>query len=242
MQTLESFKNYISKLDTKWKSIDKLIRSNFPNIQFRKNFGSTKTTAKYEWYFTTDYENKTFGIKITYNSSDIINRPSIDIVCKSLPYAVKFTEYNMKYDDFMINGLKKIKLFIKLSFNDIMDFEMSEKQFKIGKEREGKALKTLKDELSLEDLEEILSDIKDLSIVDYKTELKLSTYPKLSAFYEINFEIKENSDILDEYSDFFKILNNSIKRIKSTYNVITNWNFKQLRLTIHIDETSYLPQ
>lgn len=240
MQKLESFTHYISKLDTKWKKVDSLIKSEYPDVTLTH----ASDRSSYQWRFTVDFNKSDYVlVRITYYSS-IVNKSSINLhVNSSIGNGVY--NHDLKYEDFMANGLKKIKIFVETSYKDLDKYKTrSKNKDEEEKRKQKEALKNLTDELSQEDLEEILSDINDLSIVTYNintTKYKMNTRTgdyDISVKYVINFDTKENIDTLDEYSEFFKILSNSIKRIKNTYNVNVKWQSNKALIISAIDETS----
>ncbi len=93
----------------------------------------------------------------------------------------------------------------------------------------------MNNQLPEEDLSEILQDIKDLSVVKPHIitgvdKFDGSRYP----YYNIMFErpVRVTKFNLREFSEFFTLLNETIVRIESEYDVDVEWHHEELNLLI----------
>jgi hypothetical protein len=100
---------------------------------------------------------------------------------------------------------------------DILDNEISKIGFEIYS-KEMKTIEYLHEELSQQDLEDILMDINDLTSVKYRISSGvLRNRKELKPNYRVDFEFKDLN--ITEYKEFIKIMDDVIGRLQSTYNI-----------------------
>jgi hypothetical protein len=93
----------------------------------------------------------------------------------------------------------------------------------------------MNNQLPEEELDEILQDIKDLSVT--KPHIITGAYEfngKRQPYYNIMFEKPQGITKfnLKEFSEFFTLLNEAIVRIESEYEVDVEWHHEELNLLI----------
>jgi hypothetical protein len=97
---------YLSKIDTKWKNIDILLKYNFENVEFQKDQSSHG--LHYNWSFIHWIDDESFTISVIYSPFiPFIARSVINISCE--PNDIKRNHLttdcnNVGYRRFMING------------------------------------------------------------------------------------------------------------------------------------------
>jgi hypothetical protein len=252
MEHLESIKTFLNKIDSKIDSLEKRLRSKAEKLNeyLRSNFKNVREIkvepyqrsegVRGEWRFEvprpqmignpkfSEAPENIHSIKIQIDNR--FSPKSITINISS--FGVVISEWRMDFKD-----INNIKSEIENKINGI-----EQRRYQHNKEHQEriehytKLRKDLSDELPMEDLEEILSDIKDLSIVEFSIKMQVtSENPK--PFYDVRFQFKNLDDEEDkthEYSEFYRILSESIRRIRNTYNVEVKWSQKMSRVIINL--------
>lgn len=93
----------------------------------------------------------------------------------------------------------------------------------------------MNNQLPEEDLSEILQDIKDLSVVKPQIITGVDKFDgSHHPYYNIMFErpVRVTKFNLQEFSEFFTLLNEAIVRIESEYEVDVEWHHEELNLLI----------
>ena len=90
-------------------------------------------------------------------------------------------------------------------------------------------------EISLDDINDMIVDIKDLSRIKHDVKI-------VRSHYEIEFRSLFHPDGLEELGEFYKLLNIFINRIKNQYNVNTRLDNKgdECKLSIFLKDDTII--
>ncbi len=235
---------YLSKLDPRWKNIDILLKYNFENVELSKDQSEQfRGIPAYDWFFTQSINGETFQINVSYSPCIPVFAPAnIKITCEPDDLNSHHLTKNLNndsYRNFMINGVRKISHLLESCYTDVIIHRQGIKNYR---DRYDLLVKSLTDALPKEDLEEILSDMKDLTIGDFNIESHIPEFayygyrdPIINQIekpcYIIRFSATKINNI-DEFAEFGKLLSISSQRIKNTYDMEVKYDDTSRRLII----------
>jgi predicted house-cleaning noncanonical NTP pyrophosphatase (MazG superfamily) len=259
MLYLESFRDYtknlVSKLKGKWKDIDSLLKRNFTDVFYSdmlrppRLYGKSmrKKVKSHVWAIPMVEDQIKYVVQIEYYPSNdkiiillIKTNDDPKIVITRNHYDCD-REFNFSYKEFFEKDwVNKIPEVVR---NNSEDKKSRKQQSDLYDKYLKKMITELNESLPKEDLEDILSDIKDLSIATFEIELRYSSTDSGDDdeyldegsyyYYDVHFSINQDSDLLEEYSEFYKLIHIAMKRIQSTYDIRIKWNQRESRMILY---------
>ncbi len=226
MEYLESIRSFYKKLIPKNK-VYTYLKNNFKKVDEYED----------DWGFTLEYPMGTYSVRVRIiprqpmveNSERLIKVKINRYGHGQYDHMWPTSEFDISFKD--LNNLKN-EIFKSIEESEMILWSLSKRDSEII-EKHNRLRKDLSDELPISDIEEILTDIKDLSIVTFEIKMHV-TSDNDKPFYAILFKIDKNSNDVEQFSELYKLIGESIRRIRNTYNVEVKWSQSMKRIMINL--------